>query len=94
MFVCNNGDERKKGLLWTFKKGGQFGTDQLTVTVVDILENRVKFLAHFAGLEFTIFGPESLELHLVSMTLLVEEVGREKIRLRILSQQRVAIRRQ
>ena len=83
----------RKGLLWTFKKGGQFGTDEWTVTVVDILEKRVMICAHLNGSDFTCAGPASLELRLVSMTLLVEEVGCARTRLRILSEQRFVIRR-
>src|SRR5579872_5729194 len=33
--------EMKRGLLWTFKKGGRFAFDQMTITVVDIVDKRV-----------------------------------------------------
>jgi hypothetical protein len=85
---------KKRGLLWTFKKGGQFGTDELTITVVDIVEKRVKISARLGSSDITCSGPASLELHLVSMTLLVEEVSHQKTKLRIISRQRVTIRRE
>ena len=84
----------KQGLLWTFKKGGQFETDELTITVVDILEKRVKLSARINGSDITCFGPASFELQMVSMTLRVEEVGPTKTKLRILSRQKVTIRRE
>lgn len=85
--------EVRKGLLWTFKKGGQFGTDELIITVVDIVEKRVKISAQVGGSDITCCGPASLELQLNSITLSVEEVGNRKTKLRILSRRMVAIRR-
>jgi hypothetical protein len=85
---------KKQGLLWAFKKGGQFGTDELTVTVADIHEKRVKILVQFSNSSITCSGPASFELQLVSLTILVEEVGNKKTKLRILSRQRVVIRRE
>ena len=85
--------EVKQGLLWTFKEGGQFGNDEVTITVVDILEKRVTIAAHLNSSDITCSGTASLALHLANMTLLVEEVGHKKTKLRILSLPRVAIRR-
>jgi hypothetical protein len=85
---------KRPGLLWTFRKGGQFGTGELTFTVVDIRERRVKISTHLGGSDITCTGSATLELQLVSVTLCVEEVGHTKTRLRILSQQRVTIRRE
>src|SRR5579864_3839718 len=82
---------KRQGLLWTFRKGGQFGTDELTITVVDILEKRVKISAQLSGSDITCSGPASLELHLDSITLSVEEVGNKKTKLRILSRRLVTI---
>jgi hypothetical protein len=91
---CPKDEVRKQGLLWTFKKGGRLGTDELTITVVDILEKRVKLSAQIGGSDITCSGPASLELQLNSITLSVEEVGNKKTKLRIVSRRMVAIRRE